>query len=358
MTSATDRKHVIELVEKAQKSGARRSRIAAQLGLSLRTLNRWTDEQGPVRSDKRPEAQRPTPHNKLSEEERQHLLDVCNRAEYASLPPSQIVPRLADQGIYLASESTLYRLLREVAQLEHRGKALAPKNPSKPASYCAIAANQVWSWDITWLAAAIKGQFYRLYLIMDIYSRKIVAWEIHERESAEYASVLMKKACLREGIRPDQLVLHADNGGPMKGATMLATLQKPGVVPSFSRPSVSDDNPYSEALFRTLKYAPHYPDKPFDSIAAARQWVHEFVCWYNEQHRHSALQFVTPALRHAGKDKDILAARKRVYEQARQQHPERWSGAIRNWDPVAEVWLNPDHEPLCAHAVQLENLAA
>lgn len=358
MTSTTDRKQVIELVEEAQQSGAHRSRIAAQLGLSLRTLNRWTDEQGQIRSDKRPEAQRPIPHNKLSEEERQHLLDVCNQAEYASLPPSQIVPRLADQGIYLASESTLYRLLREVAQLERRGKAQAPKKPSKPASYCATAPNQVWSWDITYLAAAIKGQFYRLYLIMDIYSRKIVAWEVHERESAEQASVLMKKACLREGIRPDQLALHADNGGPMKGATMLATLQKLGVVPSFSRPSVSDDNPYSEALFRTLKYAPQYPDKPFESIDAARQWVHEFVHWYNEQHCHSALRFITPAQRHAGKDREILAARAKVYEQARQQYPERWSGKIRNWNPVTEVWLNPDHEPTCADKTPLESLVA
>ncbi len=140
--------------------------------------------------------------------------------------------------------------------------------------------------------------------------------------------------------------MHADNGGPVKGATMLATLQKLGVVPSFSRPSVSDDNPYSEALFRTLKYVPDYPSRPFESLEAAQQWVHTFVQWYNESHRHSAIGFVTPAERHEVKNHAILEARTAVYEKAREAHPARWSGAIRNWTPITEVWLNPDHEKI------------
>ena len=179
---------------------------------------------------------------------------------------------------------------------------------------------------------------------MDIYSRKVVGWEIHAHEKAEYAALLIKKACLAEGITQKGLVLHADNGSPMKGATMLATLQRLGVVPSFSRPSVSNDNPYSESLFGTMKYTPTYPSKPFNSLEEARAWVHGFVNWYNEAHRHSGIRFVTPAERHNGSDHQILAARKVVYETARQRRPERWSGETRNWSPVGEVWLNPDKE--------------
>ena len=182
----------------------------------------------------------------------------------------------------MASESSFYRVLEEADQLNRRGRAEAPKNITKPKGYKADGPNQVYSWDITYIASALKGSFYYLYLIEDIYSRKIVGWEIHESESAAHASLLIRKTCLSEGVQRDQLVLHSDNGSPMKGATMLATLQKLGVVPSFSRPSVSDDTPFSESLFRTMKYTPSYPAKPFESIEAAREWVHEFVQWYND----------------------------------------------------------------------------
>ena len=253
-------------------------------------------------------------------------------------------PRLADNGAYLASESSFYRVLRAADQLHRRGRAKAPRTVPKPQGYKARAANQVWSWDITFLASTLRGAFYRLYLVEDIFSRKIVGWEVHEQESAEHASVLIRKACLAEGIHQDGLVLHADNGGPMKGATMLATLQRLGVVPSFSRPSVSDDNPYSESLFRTLKYTPAYPRKPFESLEAARRWVHRFVQWYNHEHRHSAIRYVTPSERHGGKDTVLLKRREAVYEAARKRTPQRWSGKTRNWEQVAEVWLNPPKE--------------
>jgi hypothetical protein len=177
--------------------------------------------------------------------------------------------------------------------------------------------------------------------VEDIYSRYIVGWEVHERESSEHAAELIRKACLREGIHEPGLVVHSDNGAPMKGATLQATLQHLGVVPSYSRPSVSDDNPYSEALFRTLKYCPAWPNRPFASLEEARAWVHAFVNWYNEVHRHSAIKFVTPGQRHRGEYKAILARRKAVYEEARRQYPERWSGEIRDWSQQTEVWLNP-----------------
>jgi transposase InsO family protein len=177
-------------------------------------------------------------------------------------------------------------------------------------------------------------------MIMDVYSRKIVGWEVFDTESADHAASLIRKTYLREGIAGEPLVLHSDNGSPMKGATMLVTLQKLGVIPSFSRPSVSNDNAYSEALFKTLKYTPGYPDKPFNSIEQTRQWISGFQHWYNEIHHHSALKFVTPNQRHKGEDLGILAARKALYEAARKKRPERWSRSIRDWEPTQVVCLN------------------
>ena len=180
-----------------------------------------------------------------------------------------------------------------------------------------------------------------------MFSRKIVGREIHTEQTGEHASVLFRKAHLREGVADGELVLHSDNGSPMKGATLLVTLQRLGVVPSFSRPSVSNDNPYSEALFKTCKYRPGFPDKPFASLGHARDWVAGFVPWYNDEHRHSGIRFVTPGERHHGDDIDVLEQRKVVYEAARKAHPERWSGDIRNWDRPETVSLNPnksDHQ--------------
>jgi len=343
----SDRQMAIDLIDEAVNAGARRFKACEVLEIDVRTLQRWrktlAEEKCLVDQRKATAAAR-IPANKLSDEEREVILLVCRKPEFQSLPPSQIVPRLADNGEYIASESSFYRVLREADQAQRRGRAKTPRTVAKPKGFQATGPNQVWSWDITYLAASIRGTFYRLYLTEDIFSRKIVGWEVHENELADHASVLIRKTCLSEGIREDGLVLHSDNGGPMKGATMLATLQKLGIVPSFSRPSVSDDNPYSESLFRTLKYTPAYPNKPFESLEAARQWVHDFVQWYNHEHRHSAIRYVTPDQRHRGLDVELLKQREAVYEKARQRNPERWSGNTRNWNPVTEVWLNPPKE--------------
>jgi putative transposase len=179
---------------------------------------------------------------------------------------------------------------------------------------------------------------------MDVYSRKIVGWQVYERESSEWAADIVRDIVQREGITRQQVTLHSDNGGPMKGATMLATLQALGILPSFSRPAVSNDNPYSEALFKTLKYRPDYPAHPFTELNQARRWVAGFVDWYNHEHRHSAIQFVTPDQRHSGQDRAILKRRKAAYEAAKKRRPERWRGKTRNWEPVLEVYLNPDQK--------------
>ena len=216
--------------------------------------------------------------------------------------------------------------------------------------HVATAANQVWSWDITYLPSAVRGRFFYLYLVEDIWSRRIVGFEVHEEESMELSSALVLTTCTAEGVDPRGLVLHSDNGGPMRGSTMLATLSHLGIVASFSRPSVSDDNPFIESLFRTLKYRPAYPYRPFETLEQARTWVAGFVTWYNTEHRHSGIRFVTPNERHDGREDDVLAQRVRVYERARRKHPNRWSRGTRNWTPAPAVFLNPkrDQETIAA----------
>ena len=292
------------------------------------------------------------PTNKLSALERGQLLAVANCAQFANLPPSQIVPRLVDQGVYLASESTFYRVLKEAMQMTHRSAERPAQTRSKPRALTATAPGQLYSWDITYLPTPVKGMYFYLYLFLDIFSRKIVGWQIYDVESSELAGEVVRDICARENIAPDQVVLHSDNGSPMKGATMLATLQALGVVPSFSRPSVSNDNPFSESLFKTLKYRPAYPRTAFVDLLAARQWVGGFVHWYNHEHRHSAIQFVTPAQRHAGLDEALLRNRNAVYQAARAAHPERWSGDTRNWRPVTIVHLNPEKTTSSAAKVE------
>ncbi|MDQ8739523.1 IS3 family transposase, partial [Paenibacillus sp. LHD-38] len=215
-------------------------------------------------------------------------------------------------------------------------------------SHCATGPNQVWMWDITWLPGPVKGIYFYLYLILDLYSRKIVGWEIWEKESAEHASQLIRRAVLSEQcvVRKNPLVLHSDNGSPMKGSTLLETLYSLGITPSRSRPRVSNDNPYAESIFRTCKYRPEFPSNGFRSRDEAREWVLRFVHWYNMEHRHSGLNFLTPNQRHQGLARQIFEKRQQIYEAAKAQHPHRWSGNTRNWNLEEEVWLNPERAKL------------
>ena len=339
------------LIGEAIASGARQSRACEVMGIGAKTYQRWLRPENV--QDGRLESQREPP-NKLTELERQRLIKVANEPGYAELPPSKIVPKLADEGRYIASESSFYRVLKEASQLSHRQRSKPVGGNKKPRALTATRPNQLYSWDITFLPTQVRGLFFYLYLVMDIYSRKIVGWQVYEEESSALAADLMIDICHREGVERHQVTLHSDNGSPMKGATMLATLQALGVVPSFSRPSVSNDNPYSESLFRTLKYRPEYPEHAFADLQAARAWVQGFIEWYNNEHLHSAIRFVTPNQRHTGEDVAILAHRKRVYLAAKSANPTRWSGEIRNWDHIKEVHLNPDTQK----AKREENKAA
>ena len=298
----------IKLIEEAVDNGAQLANSCKSLGITDRTYYRWKnlDKSYSSYEDRRAYADHSDPSNKLSPEERQRVLDIVNEERFASMPPCQIVPALADEGEYIASESTIYRILREEKMQNHRGRSQEPGKYGKPTSFCATAPNQVWTWDITYLRAAVKGLFYYLYLIVDVFSRDIVGWEVWEEESADHASDLIRRTCIAQGrLTIEPLVLHSDNGSPMKGATMLETLYALGITPSNSRPRVSNDNPYSESLFKTLKYR--------------------------------------PAERHAGKSEEILSHRHDVYEAAKAAHPERWNGRdTRDWTDIKAVYLNPD----------------
>ena len=273
-----------DLIGEAVATGCRLEPACEALGLSARTLQRWN--QTAESCDKRC-GPITVPANKLTPEEKVEVLAVANSAEFRDDSPSKLVPRLADQGIYLASESTIYRILKAENLLAHRTN-VRPATHHRPEPFEATAPNQVWSWDITFLQTTVTGIFFYLYLIMDIYSRKIVGFEVYEKQTDVLSALLMERTLEAEGIDGKELVLHSDNGGPMKGATMLATLQNLGVIPSFSRPSVSDDNPFSESLFKTAKYCPMFPWTPLATVEEWRDWVRKFAPWYNDEQRHVA----------------------------------------------------------------------
>jgi putative transposase len=327
----------LALVDAAVASGARLEAACARIGVSPRTIQRWRK---PSAEEDRRSGPRSSPANRLTQRERQRILSVANSEEFRDLSPKQIVPRLADRGEYLASESSFYRVLQAAKQMAHRGRAKPPTRRAPPELH-AMGPNQVWSWDITYLKSSVKGLFFYLYMAIDVYSRRIVGWEVHAEERNELAASMMARAVAEAGY-PAGLRIHSDNGPAMKGSTFLATLQALGVIPSFSRPSVSDDNPFSEALFRTLKYRPTFPQGSFSSLEAARAWVERFVRWYNSEHRHSGIRFVTPDERHFGREREVLARRAALYQRAQTRRPERWTGNSRNWEPAGPVRLNPE----------------
>lgn len=343
MTRAAARQQLMILLQGATDQGARLSEVCRTVGLSVRTLQRWKG----VPDDRRATTPRAAPKNKLSAEEERQVLAICHEARFARLPPAQIVPLLADEKRYIASESTFYRVLRRAGETTHRGRQKAPQSRLL-STWKATAPNQVWSWDITWLKSLTAGHWFYLYLIEDVFSRKIVGYEVHLVESGEYAAELLKRTVLSERCWQEPLVLHADNGAPMKSQLLQVKLVELKITPSHSRPRVSNDNAYVESLFRTLKYVPAWPEKGFAALEEARSWVEGFVTGYNEEHRHSGIRYVTPGQRHRGEDRALLKQRKSVYEAAKIQNPHRWSGPTRNWSWQDEVWLNPERETLAA----------
>jgi putative transposase len=347
MIGLEDRRTLARDIAQAHDDGARLKQACEVAGICVRTLQRWQAQEGLQRGDGRPDALRPTPSHALTPEERQRMLQVANEPRFADMPPARIVPMLADEGVYLASESSFHRVRREAGQTTHRGTAKAPRKSRPPTTHMATAPAQLWCWDMTYLPATVVGRWFFLYLILDVFSRKIVGFEVHDSDSSDHAAHLVKRTALAEGIHAmlHKPVLHGDNGATFKATTVLAMLHWLGVKPSYSRPRVSDDNPYVESLFRTAKYRPEFPEGGFADLQQARQWAADFVRWYNHEHRHSGIRYVTPAQRHAGGDRQILLSRHELYQRARERNPRRWSGCTRNWQRIEVVTLNPEREP-------------
>jgi putative transposase len=302
MTRLEDRQTLMAEIASACAAGARLAPACGLAGIDLRAFQRWRAEDGQVRADRRPEAVRPRPRHALSEAERARMVELANAPRFASTPPARIVPALADEGVYVASEASFHRVLRDHGQMRRRGRARPPRTVGPPSTHVATAPGQVWCWDVTFLKARVQGCWFYLFLILDLWSRKIVGYEVHETDQAEHAAHLVRRTALAEGIHARALrpVLHGDNGPSVKATTVAAMLHWLGIAPSHSRPRVSDDNAYAEALFRTAKYRPDFPSAGFADLAEARQWAAAFVRWYNHEHRHSGIRYVTPAQRHAG----------------------------------------------------------
>lgn len=328
---------ILAHLEEAVQAGARRAAACRAVGLEPRTVERWRNAK--ILDDQR-RGPRTRPANSLSKRERAKIIQVLTCQEFRDLPPEQIVTRLADRGTYIGSESSFRRIMKEAGLDAHRGPTRVPVKRPKLAERRATAANQIWTWDITFLKTLVRGRFFKLYMALDIWSRKIVAHVVHDRECSSLATEMFESAFEREGIEPGRLTLHADNGSPMKGSTLTAKLEQLEVAKTHSRPRVSDDNPFSEALFRTVKTRPAYPQEGFSDLAEAQSWADDFVHWYNEIHHHSAIRFVTPASRHRGEDAATLRRRSEVYEAAALEHPERWTGPTRDWSRIESVTLH------------------
>jgi putative transposase len=279
------------------------------------------DAQQPARPAPAPRP-RPRSHRALSPEEEQKLRDLLNSERFVDQAPRTIYATLLDEGHYHGSWRTMYRILkRDAATRERRAQRRRPSYQAP--ELLATGPCQVWSWDITKLRGPQPGLWYNLYVVLDIFSRKIVGWRIETREDAELAEALIAESYTREGVQPQQLTLHADRGAPMTSKTLAELLIDLGVAQSHSRPSISDDNPYSESQFKTMKYGPSYPER-FASLQAARAWMRQFAEWYNHEHKHSGIALLPPAVVHSGQAPDVLAKRQATLEAAYAAHPERF----------------------------------
>jgi putative transposase len=286
---------------------------------------------------------RPSPR-RLSDAERQRVLEVLISERFRDQPVRQVWAQLLDDGTYLCSVRTMYRILAENQAVRERRDQLRHPEYSRP-ELLATGSNQLWSWDITKLKGPHVWNCFHLYVVMDVYSRKVVGWLVAGRESATLAVELIRQSCQREGIRRDQLTVHADRGSSMRSKPVAFLLADLGVTKTHSRPYTSTDNPYSEAQFKTLKYQPDFPER-FGSIEDARAFLVRFFDWYNNEHRHSGIGLVTPAQRHSGADRIVYAQRQTVLAAFYEQHPERFVRGV----PVppelpGEVWINkPDQD--------------
>lgn len=328
------RKKAVELIKEANTSGARLVKACEALEISISTFERW---RGGKISDRRKGAPKVVAR-KLSSEERHSIIDMSCSREYKDDNPYKIVASLLNKGIYIASTSSFYRVLREEGLIRHRGNSRPRQSHNKPPELVATGPNQVWTWDITWLRTDIRGIFYFSYNIIDIWDRSIVKWAIHDREDDELARELFQRA-LEENGYPNVFV-HSDNGNPMKGMSLMALFYDLGISNSYSRPRVSDDNPFIESWFKTLKTHVSYPGK-FKTITDARRWFANFVDSYNGSHSHSGLYYITPHQVRNGEYSKIVKKRNKAMKNAYNNNPIRWSNGVKQLPVEHVVYLNP-----------------
>lgn len=283
---------------------------------------------------------RPKPPRALSEEERQKVLDVLHSERFMDKSPAQVWATLVDEGVYLCSERSMYRILSENQEVRERRDQLRHPEYKRP-ELLAQGPNEVWSWDITKLRGPVKWTYFYLYVILDIFSRYVVGWMVALRQTAALAQKLIKESCMKQGIEPGQLTIHADLGSPMIAKSTAQLFITLGINKSHSRPYVSDDNPYSESQFKTLKYHPDFPDR-FGSQEDAVEFCRFFFGWYNTEHRHSGIGMLTPEMVHYGLAEDVIECRRKVLEAAYRAHPERFVRGVPSPPPLPEaVWINP-----------------
>lgn len=312
------------------------SRACRSVGIARASFYRWRSPQ----TDSTPPGPRPKPERALAESERRQVLEVLNSDRFVDQPPAEVYATLLDEGIYLCSVRTMYRLLEAEGEVRERRDQARHPHYTKP-ELLATQPNQLWSWDITQLLGPAKWTYYYLYVILDVFSRYGVGWMVAHRESAELAQRLIRESCRKQGIVAEQLTLHADRGSSMKSKAVAMLLADLGVTKTHSRPHVSNDNPYSESQFKTLKYRPAFPAR-FGSIQDARVFCQEFFTWYNGEHHHSGIGWLTPETVHYGLAESTLSSRQRVLDEAFQRHPERFvhQPPIAGEPPQA-VWINP-----------------
>jgi putative transposase len=285
-----------------------------------------------------PPKKRPSPPRALSSEQKQEVLDVLHEARFQDKAPQEVYATLLDEGVFLCSIRTMYRILEEHNEVRERRNILRHPKYSKP-ELLATKPNQVWSWDITKLRGPAKWTSYYLYVMLDIFSRKAIGWMVAPRQTAELAEEFITECCWREGIEEDHLDIHSDRGTPMTSKAVALLMSDLGVTKSHSRPYVSNDNPYSEAHFKTLKFRPEFP-KCFGSIEDARAFCRVFFDWYNHEHYHSGIALMTPATVHDGKAKECNRRRQAVLDAAFEKHPERFWKRPKTISLPKAVWIN------------------
>jgi len=292
-----------------------------------------------ARRPKLPPAPRPSPRQALSQEEKETTHQVLNSERFWDCSPRQVYATLLDEGIYLCHWRTMYRILDEDKEVRERRNQLQHPPCIKP-ELLATGPNQLWSWDITKLKGPVKWTYYYLYVILDVFSRYVVGWMVAERELARLARELIAETCIKENIAPDQLIIHADRGSSMRSKSVAQLLADLGVTKSHSRPYTPNDNPYSEAQFKTMKYRPGFPDR-FGSLADVRAWARPFFHWYNHEHHHTGLGLMTPSTVHHGHAETVYAQRQQVLEAAYAAHPERFARGMPTPPKLpSAVWIN------------------